>query len=94
MDQAKLSGGCILILRRLYNQKRIGGRHIPLTIVHKWIKHLSKEEHRMAVSDWNLCVKEGLILLKPKPNDLHVSLNPRRIDEVRSIMEGSFGEGI
>jgi len=83
----QLSQGCIVILRRLYNQKRIGGKHIPKTICLRWIKNLTKQEHREAIKDFDLCLKEGLILTKPKPSDIHVFLDPRRLEEIKEIIK-------
>ncbi len=82
-----LSNGCKLMLRRLLSQRRIGGKHIPETICFRWIKHLPKEEHRLALKDWEWCTKEGIILTKPKPGEKHVFLNPRRLEELYELIE-------
>ena len=79
--------GCKIILRRLFNQKRIGGKHIPENICLRWIKHLPKEEHKTALKDWEMCIKEGLVLTKPKPSERHVFLNPRRLAEVYNLIK-------
>ena len=81
-----LSLGCQTILRRMLNQRRIGGKHIPETIVLRWIKHLSKDDHKKALRDWGWCIKEGLVLTKPKPSDRHVFLNPRRLQEIMILL--------
>lgn len=83
----KISNGCKSILRRLLSQRRIGGKHIPETICLRWIKHLPKKEHVLALKDWEWCIKEGLVLTKPKPSDRHVFLNPRRLGEIYSLIE-------
>ena len=82
-----LSAGGKAILRRLLSQRRIGGRHIPESVCLRWIKHLPKDEHKMTIEDWEYCIKEGLVLTKPKPSDRHVSLNPKRLKEVYVLIE-------
>ena len=84
---AQLSRGCIAILRRLLNQKRIGGKHIPETLCLRWVKHLSKDEHKIALKDWEWCVKEGLVLTKPKPSGRHVFLNSKRLPEIYDLVK-------
>lgn len=79
--------GCTIILRRLLNQKRIGGKHIPENICLRWIKHLPKKEHKIALKDWEMCIKEGLVLTKPKPSERHVFLNPRRLAEIYELIK-------
>lgn len=74
MEVKEIHFGCKKILKNLFRQKRIGGKHIPESICLKWIKHLPKYDHKQAIKDWELCKKESLILTKPKPSDLHVFL--------------------
>ena len=83
----KISNGCKVILRKLLNQRRIGGKHIPETLCLRRIKHLPKDEHKQALKDWEWCIKEGLVLTKPKPNERHVFLNPKKLDEIYSLVE-------
>ncbi len=82
-----VSVGCVIILRRLLNQKRIGGKHIPENLCLRWIKHLPKTEHKNALKDWERCIKEGLVLTKPKPSGRHVFLNPRRLAEIYQLVQ-------
>lgn len=88
----KVSIGCRSILRRLFNQKRIGGKHIPETICLRWIKNLPKEDHRSAIKDWQWCIKEGLVLTKLKPGEKHVFLNLRRLREVHELINNENEE--
>lgn len=83
----QLSPGGKLIIRRLWNQKRIGGKHIPETLCRSWIKHLPKKEYKEAITDLKRCIKEGIIITKPKPGDRHLFLNPHRIYEIKEIIE-------
>ncbi len=81
------SQGCIVLLRRMYNQHRIGGKHIPERLCLRWIKNLPKKEHKEAVHDWKRCIKEGLVLTKQKPTERHVSLNSERLSEVKDLLQ-------
>ena len=83
----EISEGCKAILRRMLSQRRIGGKHIPVTVCLRWIKNLSKKEHKIALKDWGWCIKEGLVLTKPKPSDVHVYLNPKRLNDIYSLIE-------
>ena len=83
----KFHYGCISILRRLFNQHRIGGKHLPESICLRWIKHLPKQEHSQAIKDWEKCIKEELVLTKPKPSERHVFLNQRKLKEIRELIE-------
>ena len=83
----QISEGCRVLLRKLHNQKVIGGRHLPEAICLKHIKTLPKAEHKAAINDWKWCIAEGLVLTKPKPDGRHVSLNPRRSEEIRLLIE-------
>lgn len=82
----QLSPGGKLILRRLWNQKRIGGKHIPETLCRRWIKHLPKKEYKDALEDLEKCIKEGIVLTKPKPEDRHIFLNQRRFQEIKQLI--------
>lgn len=82
-----ISDGCKAIVRRLLSQKRIGGRHMPETLCLRWIKHLSKDEHRKAREDWKRCIAEGLVLTKPKPYDRMVFLNPKKLNEIYELIK-------
>lgn len=85
-DNIYLSEDCLKILQRLYNQRRIGGSHIPETICRGWIKHLPKNEYKEALRDVELWIKEGIILTKPKPSDRHLFLNPHELQNIKQII--------
>ena len=84
-EQIEISDGCRLILRRLISQERIGGANIPEAIVKAWVKNLPKIEHKKSMKDWERCIRAGLIMTKPKPYGLQVSLNPRKLSEIREL---------
>ncbi len=83
----ELSKGCMVMLRKMLRQERIGGRNIPEALIKSRVKDLPKDEHRQAMKDWETCIKEGLILTKPKPYGTQVSLNPRKLKEIRELTE-------
>ncbi|MEK6812555.1 MAG: hypothetical protein AABX86_00365 [Nanoarchaeota archaeon] len=85
MDE--LSEGCQVILRRMLNRDIIGGKHLPERICLSWIKYLPKELHKKAMRDWELCSKNRVVMTKPKPSDRHVFLNPRRLEEIKKLVE-------
>ncbi len=78
--------GCKKILQKMINNCVIGGKHLPSRLCLRWIKHLPKEEHKKAIRELNDCIKEGIILTKPKPSDMHFSLNPDRVYEVKQML--------
>jgi len=71
------------IIRKLYRLDYWGGRHTSIDNLQKGfkghIKGLVKKETKELI-------KQGLILCKPKPDSLHVFLNPRRGNEIRRIV--------
>ncbi len=81
MHNVPLSDGCRMMLRKLLHQRRIGGKHMPEILALKSIQYLPKQEYKDAIKDWEDCIKEGLIIVKQKPNERHVSINPRRYKE-------------
>ena len=87
MNKHKISLGCISILRKMFNNTMIGGKHIPEVLCIRWIRNLPRKEHRKALKDLEICIKEGLILVKPEPSSRHLSLNPRRLDEIKNIIK-------
>ena len=85
MSIERVDGGKEL-LKKLYYQHCIGGKYLPENLCLRHIKHLRKEEHRKAIREWEKFIKEGLVLIKPKPGERHVSLNPQRISEIKKII--------
>ena len=80
-----VSKGCRIMLTKMLNKYIIGGKHTPERLVIKKIKHFPKEEYKTAIQDWAECIKDGLVLIKQKPNERHVSLNPHRIGEIEKL---------
>ena len=71
------------IIRKLYRLDYWGGRRTSIDNLQKGfeghLKGLVKKEAKELI-------KQGLVLCKPKPDSLHVFLNPRRVEEIRRIV--------
>lgn len=74
-----------VILRRLWNKKRIGNKHTEEIHVLRWLGHSG--EQKTALKDYEQCVKQGLILRVKKTNQFHISLNPKRLKEILEIIQ-------
>jgi len=72
------------LLRKMLASQIIGGRHTAIENVPKGFpKHLRGNVEK-AVKQ---LIKDGYIILKPTSYGLQVSLNPRRIKEIREMVE-------
>jgi len=73
------------MLRKLFNAKKIGGSHTHIKHMQNAVqRHLrGVKEARRALKD---LINEGLVLTKPTTQELHVSLNPRKIKEVKKVL--------
>ncbi len=76
------------ILYNLRRKKVMGGVHTHFDTIHKGFpSHLGKDVKKVA----KLLVKEGLLILKPAPYGLQVSLNKDRIDEIDAFIIKTLG---
>jgi len=81
-----------VILATLLKSKTIGGKHTP---EHKLItfktKYLTKQEKRDFEKEYSFFVKNFLIIRVKKRTkksyDWHISLNPRKIKEIKRLLE-------
>ncbi len=73
----------ITLLRKLFNNRIIGSRHTEFSSA-------LRSFQRSEVGDVKKClkklIKEGLILQSKKTGELHISLNHRRIGEIKAII--------
>ena len=74
----------IKILWRLYRHRFIGGKH---TDIKNLRKGFPKDKYDLVDEAVNELIREGFLLVKPTHYGKHVSLNPRRLREIRSIIE-------
>ena len=76
------------ILYHLRRKKVIGGVHTPFdTLRRGFPSHLGKDIEKIAKE----LIKEGLILTKPAPYGLQVSLNKEKIQEIERIIKKVLG---
>ncbi len=81
MDSSKIVKTILLKLDRLGYW---GGRHTSIeNLTHGFPSHLKKE---VKIVLKNL-IRSGYLLTKPKPDSLHVSLNPRYTKEILRLIE-------
>ena len=75
-----------VILRRLKRRKIRGGKHLPEHRVLSWIKPLNRGEQNVARSAYEECVKNGIIRRFPHTGEMHVSINPKRLEDVYKLL--------
>jgi len=74
----------IALLRKLYHYGYIGHRH---TEVNNALKGFPRDRGREVKKSLRKLVRLGLIIQYPSAGEIHVSLNPRRISEIREIIK-------
>jgi len=72
------------ILRKMYNDKRIGACHLGLQDLSRGFPSHVKGDIPKALKK---LIKKGLIDNHPTSYGIQYSLNPRRIDTIREIIE-------
>jgi hypothetical protein len=76
----------VVILRKLFRHRIIGGKHSDIENLSKGIPaHLRGQAKEVA----RMMIKESLLLAKSTFYGVDVSLNPERIDEVIYLLEKS-----
>ena len=75
------------ILRRLLNKRRIGRKHTEEKNELRWAKNLPVDRQRLLWEQYEQCVKNGLILRQKKNNQVHISLNPKKLPEIYRLVE-------
>jgi len=71
------------LLRKLYGKRIIGARH---TSIHNLPKGFPKHLHKDVIDVAHELIKDGLLIRKPTSYGIEVSLNPRKILEIKSII--------
>lgn len=72
-----------LFLSRLFNKRVIGGKHTERDNIFRRLKDWPKKDQRLAKEVYHRLVQEGLILEKMSTGSPHVSLNPRKLKEIK-----------
>lgn len=68
------------ILRKMLYHDFIGAKH---TSIENLPKGLPRDAHKRATKIVAQLMKEGYFILKPKPDALHVSLEPKMLPQVK-----------
>lgn len=72
------------ILEKMLRHGFVGGKH---TNIENIPRGKPKDEYRVIMAEVKALLKEGFFIPKPKPDGLHISLNPRRLREIESFLE-------
>ena len=84
-DEDKVKATMLYHLRR---KKVIGGVHTPFdTITKGFPSHLGKDIKKIA----HELIKEGLILSKPAPYGLQISLNKDKLEKIEELIFNVLG---
>jgi hypothetical protein len=68
------------ILKKLFKHRYVGGRHTELRNVVKGFPPNLIKEFKEEVKN---LIREGFLLSKISTGEIHVSLNPRMLEEIR-----------
>ena len=79
------------VLKFLMIKKVIGRKHTEETHIIKKFKHLLPQQRKIAMRNWQRCIKEGLVLQKKSTGAIHISLNPRKIKEIKGLIDENEG---
>lgn len=71
-----------LVMLKLFRKGKIGGSHTALRNAYKGMKEDSKVIKK-AVEELN---KEGFLLAKKSTGEIHVSLNPHKVTEIKDYI--------
>ncbi len=67
------------VLKKLFRHRYIGGKHTEIRNAMKGFPpHLLKDIKKEILN----LIKEGYLLSKPSTGELHISLNPRMLNEI------------
>ncbi|MBI2004420.1 hypothetical protein HYS72_03070 [Candidatus Pacearchaeota archaeon] len=69
------------ILKKLFRHRYIGGRHTEIRNAMKSFPPILLKEVKEEIKN---LIKEGYLLSKTSTGEIHISLNPRKLNEIRS----------
>lgn len=72
------------ILKKLFRHRYIGGRHTEIRNAMKGFPPMLLKETKEEIKS---LIKEGYLLSKISTGEMHISLNPRLLEEIRKEIE-------
>lgn len=72
------------IIRKFARRKIIGSKH---TSIENIPKGMPKEVRKIVLEEVKQLIREGIILAHPTSYGMQVSLNPRKIKEIKEILK-------
>lgn len=72
------------IIRKLARHRIIGGKH---TSIENIPKGMPKDLRKTVLEEVKQLIREGIIIAHPTSYGMQVSLNPRKIKEIKEILE-------
>ncbi len=72
------------VLKKFFRHRYIGGRHTEIRNAMKGFPPPLLKEVKEEIKN---LIKEGYLLSKMSTGEIHISLNPRKINEIRSEIE-------
>ncbi len=78
-----------VVVERLFNMRKIGGSHTEIKNVQKRYKHASSNTKKFMD---RFIKKSGWFLTKKSTGELHISLNPEKIGQIKEFLDASFTE--
>ena len=74
------------LLRKMFYHEFIGAKH---TSIDNLPKSFPGDKKKKIMKVVYTLIKEGYFILKPKPDSLHVSLNPKMLKKIRDIIKAT-----
>ncbi len=78
----------VVILRKLLKFRKIGGAH---TEARNAIKGLPPGLLKQAKKELGWLIKKGYLLHKPSTGEVHISINPVMLTEIKALLTKYFG---
>jgi len=72
------------VLRKMVWHKLIGGRH---TNIENIPKGKPRDEYKTIMEAIKELDRKGYFIKKPKPDGLHISINPKRLKEIQDLIK-------
>ena len=72
------------ILKKLFRHRYIGGRHTEVRNAMKGFPPMLLKDAKEEIKN---LIKEGYLLSKISTSEMHISLNPRLLEEIRKEIE-------